>query len=51
MGKYNGNQEKIVVVEKKEYKSLSEASRQIGVVPATILFRIKSKHFKEYNYK
>jgi group I intron endonuclease len=51
VGKYNGNQERAVVVGDKEYKSVSEASRKLKVVPATILFRIKSKHFKEYNYK
>lgn len=51
LGKYNGNQEKAVIVGSKEYKSVSEAARKLKVVPATILFRIKSKHFKEYNYK
>lgn len=51
LGKYNGNQERVVVVGYTEYKSVSEAARQIGVVPATVVFRIKSKHFKEYNYK
>jgi group I intron endonuclease len=51
LGNYNGNQERIVIIGDKEYKSVSESARQLSVVPATILFRIKSKHFKEYNYK
>lgn len=51
LGKYNGNQHRAVIIGDKEYKSVSEASRKLNVVPATIIFRIKSKHFKEYNYK
>jgi len=50
-GKYSGNQEKKVIVYGKEYKSLSEASRQVGVPTPTVLFRIRSKHFTEYRYK
>lgn len=52
-GKYVGNQEKIVIADGIEYKSLSECARQLGKVPATILNRIKSKNpkFKEYYYK
>ena len=52
-GKYNGNQEKIVIADGVEYKSLSEAARKLGKVPATILNRIKSKNpkFTGYYYK
>lgn len=52
-GKYNGNQEKIVIIENIEYKSLSEASRVLEINASTILFRIKSnnKKFTNYNYK
>ena len=51
LGKYNGNQEKIVIVEGKEYKSLSETAKVFGVVPATILNRIKSKNYPNYSYR
>ncbi len=53
LGKYNGNQEKIVIIGDIEYKSVSEASRELGVSPATIVYRIKSisKKFKDYKYK
>lgn len=33
-----------------EYDSVTEAARQLGVCPATIIYRIKSKHFANYNY-
>lgn len=32
------------------YESVTEASRQLGVCPATIIYRIKSKNFEEYKY-
>lgn len=53
LGKYNGNQEKVVIIENVEYKSLSEASRVLKINASTILFRIKSnnKRFINYNYK
>lgn len=53
LGKYNGSQEKIVIIENIEYKSLSEASRILNINASTILFRIKSKNkrFINYNYK
>lgn len=51
LGKYNGNQEKIVLVDGNEYKSLSETARVFGVVPATILNRIKSKNYPNYSYR
>ena len=51
IGVYNGNQEKIVIAEDKEYKSLSETAKFYKVVPATILNRIKSKNYPEFIYK
>ncbi len=51
LGKYNGNQEKALIIDGKEYKSLSYAARELKVVVGTILFRLKSKHFEEYKYK
>lgn len=50
-GVYIGNQEKIVVIEDIEYKSVSEAARVLNVSPATILHRIKSPNLKFKNYK
>lgn len=50
-GKYNGNQEKKVIANGEEFKSLSECAKFFKVVPATILNRIKSKNFPEYRYK
>jgi group I intron endonuclease len=50
-GKYNGNQEKIVIVNDVEFKSLSKCAKHYNVKPATILNRIKSKNFPEYRYK
>lgn len=50
-GSYNGNQEKIVVIEDIEYKSISESARILQVSPATILHRIKSLNIKFKNYK
>ena len=50
-GKYNGNQEKIVIVKNVEFKSLSKCARHFNVKPATILNRIRSKNFPEYYYK
>ena len=51
IGKYNGNQEKVVVVDGIEYPSLSATSKIFNVVPGTILNRIKSKNYPNYNYK
>lgn len=50
-GKYNGNQEKIVIVNDEEFKSLSECARVFNVKPATILNRIKSVNYPDYQYK
>ena len=50
-GIYNGNQEKVVIIDNIEYKSLSQAAKIFNVVPATILNRIKSKNYPTYNYK
>lgn len=51
LGIYNGNQEKIVLVDGIEYKSLSELARILKVVPGTILNRIKSKNYPNYEYR
>jgi group I intron endonuclease len=51
LGKYNGNQEKAVIVDGIKYKSLSATSKKFGVVPATILNRIKSENYPNYNYE
>lgn len=53
LGKYNGNQEKIIIIENIEYKSLAEASRLLNIHIMTIHYRIKSnnKKFINYNYK
>lgn len=32
------------------YESLTEASRKLNVVPATILYRIRSKNYPTYEY-
>lgn len=48
---YIGNQEVKVYVEGKEYKSVSEAGRQLEVTPSTIINRIKNPKFKNYKYK
>ena len=44
-----GNARK-VMIDRQEYESVTEAARQLGVVPATIIYRIKSKHFDNYSY-
>ena len=53
VGKFNGVQSKIVIIENIEYPSLAEASRQLGIHITTICFRINSpnKKFINYNYK
>ena len=47
---YVGTQEKKVQIEGKEYKSVSEAGRQLGVTPSTIINRIKNPKFENYKY-
>lgn len=51
-GKYRGSQEKKVLIEEKEYRSVSEAARRLNVAPATIINRIRSSNpkFKFYEY-
>lgn len=39
-----------VMIDAKTYKSITEASRDLGVVPATILFRLKSSNPRFENY-
>lgn len=53
VGKFNGIQSKIVIIENIEYPSLSEASRQLGIHITTICHRLNSnnKKFINYNYK
>ena len=51
LGRYTGNQEKAVIIDDLEYKSLSEASRVFQVTPSTILNRIRNKNYPNYNYK
>ena len=53
LNKYNGNQEKIVIINDKEYHSMSEASRKLKIHSSTIHYRIKSKNvkFDKYSYK
>ncbi|MEZ4708808.1 MAG: NUMOD3 domain-containing DNA-binding protein [Caldilineaceae bacterium] len=48
-GAISGNARK-VMIGKQVYESVTEAARQLGVVPATIIYRIKSKHFDNYSY-
>ncbi|MCA9749600.1 MAG: hypothetical protein KC414_10895, partial [Romboutsia sp.] len=48
---YMGGQEKAVVIDGNEYKSVSEASRQLKVVPNTIINRIRNEKFSTYKYK
>lgn len=52
-GHYYGPQEKPVSIEGKEFKSLSEASRELSTNACTLLFRIKSPNpkFEKYFYK
>lgn len=52
-GHYYGPQEKPVSIGGKEFKSLSEASRELSKNASTLLFRIKSPNpkFKNYFYK
>lgn len=50
-GRANESQEKIVIGNGIEYRSLSECARQIGVTPNAILYRIRSKNFPEFYYK
>lgn len=42
---------KIVCVGDKEYRSLTDTAKELGVVAATILNRIRSKNYPEYKYK
>ena len=49
-GKYNGNQQKSVIIDDVKYESVSYAARQLNVCAATIIFRIKSKNVKFKNY-
>lgn len=52
-GKYSGNQEKPVLIEGIQYKSLSSAARSLGKNVSTVLYRINSPNpkFESYLYK
>mgnify|MGYP003645176778 CR=1 FL=1 len=50
-GKYNGNQNKYVIIEGKEYSSLGQAAKALNVSVGTIYNRIKNPKFGEYQYK
>ena len=43
---------KKVIIDNIIYESVTDASRNLSVCPATVIFRIKSKsnNFKSYNY-
>lgn len=49
LGKKPINMKK-VLIDNTIFESLTEASRQLKVVPATILYRIRSKNFPNYKY-
>jgi group I intron endonuclease len=49
-GRYLGNQERPVIIEGIEYKSVTFASKCLQVVAGTIVHRIKSKNPKYINY-
>ncbi len=51
LGKYNGNQERPVMVGDIEFKSLSTCAKHFNVVVGTISNRLKSPNFPEYYYK
>lgn len=53
IGKCNNGQEKPIIINNIEYKSLNEASRQLKIPSSTIYYRINSKNvkFNKYKYK
>lgn len=48
---YVGSQEKSVIINDVEYKSVSEAARNLKVTPSTIINRIRNPKFVDYFYK
>lgn len=52
-GKYNGEQNKPIVINGKEYMSLGDASQKLNISPTTIRYRVLSKNpkYKDYRYK
>lgn len=50
-GSYNGNQEKPIMIDGVEYKSLAEASRKLNIPTSTICYKLKSLIPKNKNYK
>lgn len=53
LNRYNGNQEKEVIIDNIKYKSISEASKKLNIPSSTIYYRINSKNvkFDKYSYK
>lgn len=51
-GKYLGNQERKIIIDGIEYKSLGSASKELGIHITTINYRLKSKtqQFSNYQY-
>lgn len=50
-GKYNGNQNKTIIVDDVEYNSYGEASKLLNIPLATIRWRVLSKNPKYKNYQ
>jgi len=48
---YIGSQEKAVIIDNKEYKSISFAARELNISPNTIINRIRNNKFPNYKYK
>ena len=53
IGKYNGKQNKPIVIDNIEYRSAGEASTSLGIPMVTIRWRVlsKNKKFNNYQYK
>ena len=47
----NRNNNKPIIINNIEYISVGYASKNINISPSTIRKRLKSKNFKNYNYK
>lgn len=49
--RYNGNQEKKIIIDDIKYKSISQASKLLNIPSSTIYYRINSKNVKFNKYK
>ena len=49
-GKYHGNQNKPILIDNVEYKSLGDAENKLDIKKVTIHYRVKSKNFSNYQY-